>query len=756
MIKKYLLLAVTMIFLRSLGLSQCINAAAFGMATVNGCASGTISTCNYASEYGEITFNSVGTYTFNSSVGTDFLTLTTAANAVIASGAAPLVATIPSTGGYRLHVNTDASCGTQSNCRITTYSCGSGTSGGCINTSPYGSATISSCAAGTITTCNWALEYSELTFNTTGSFIFYSSVPTDYLTFTDVSNNVIAYGVQPLTATIPATGLYRLHINSDAFCGTDQTCRTTSYDCSMPCSGTPAAGTALASYTTLCSATTVNFTLPGSTSATGITYQWQSSPNGSTWTNMAGALAINYSQVVNATGYFRCVVACGSFTAASTPALVTLGGTPVGGTTMASGPAPCGGGTITYSLSGATAAYGLSYQWQSSPNGSTWTNIAGKTASSTTEFVPASTYFRCLLMCGSSATAASSPVLTTVASGAVSYANVPYVQTFDNTWQNGCDIRELPDNLYWKSKPSTGNESWRRQNDGISASWTNASTGVVVPASGSGCANFHSFGSNNNDKGSMDLYVNMNQNGKYALSFYYLNVSGSDNLDVMLSTDAGSSFSIKGAYTTQTSWTKKIIYFNAPNSPTCVIRLRGTSDNGNDDLGIDSLSLKLICLNPAVTAASSASTICSGASLTLTATGATSYTWSPTGLHTPSIVVSPTVNTHYVVTGSNDGLCFPTAAVSVSVNICNGIEELYGSQISVFPNPTTGVVTVSLPTEVTLAYFEITDAVGKLILREELTQQNNKINIDRLANGIYLYKILQKTNAISVGKIIKQ
>ncbi|MBC7695884.1 MAG: T9SS type A sorting domain-containing protein [Burkholderiales bacterium] len=756
MVKKYFLLIVTLIILRSLGLSQCINVTAFGMATVNGCTSGTISTCNYASEYGEIIFNSVGTYTFNSSVGTDFLTLTTAANAIIASGPAPLLVTIPSTGGYRLHVNTDASCGTQSTCRITTYSCASTTSVGCINSSPFGSATISSCASGTITTCNWAIEYSELTFSTAGSFTFYSSVPTDYFTFTDVSNNVIAYGVQPLTATIPTTGLYRLHLNSDALCGTDQTCRTTSYGCSMPCSGTPTAGTALASYTNLCSATAVNFSLPGSTSATGITYQWQSSPNGSTWTNITGALTINYSQVVNATGYFRCIVACGSFTSASSPAMVTMGGTTVGGTAVASGLAPCGGGTITYSLSGATVAFGLSYQWQSSPNGSVWTNIVGKTASATTEFVPTSTYFRCILMCGFSATVASLPVLTTVSSGAVSYANVPYVQTFDNTWQNGCDIRELPDNLYWKSKPATGNESWRRQNDGIAASWTNASIGVVVPASGIGCANFHSFGANNNDKGAMDFYVNMNQNGKYVLSFYYLNVSGSDNLDVMLSTDAGSSFSIKGAYTTQTIWTKKVIYFNAPNSPTCVIRLRGTSDNGNDDIGVDSLSLKLVCLNPAITAASSASTICSGASLTLTATGATSYTWMPTSLHNSSIVVTPTVNTHYVVTGSNDGLCFPSAGVSVSVTICNGIEELYGSQISVFPNPANGLITVLLPKEVTTAYFEITDPVGKLISKEELTQKHNMIDITELANGIYLYKILQKATTISVGKIIKQ
>jgi hypothetical protein len=228
----------------------------------------------------------------------------------------------------------------------------------------------------------------------------------------------------------------------------------------------------------------------------------------------------------------------------------------------------------------------------------------------------------------------------------VSYATTPYYQTFDNTWQNGCDVRDVPDNLYWKNTPTTGNNSWRRQDDGGSASWTGGST--IVPYSGVGCADFHSTLAANNTNGALDFYVNMNQNGKYALSFYYLNVTGNDHLDVLLSTDAGISFSVKGVYTTQASWTKKTIYFNSPNSATCILRLRGTADNGNDDIGIDSLSLKLICLNPTVAVAASTTTLCAGQSLTLTASGATNYTWTPTGLQTPSIVVTPTINMAYV------------------------------------------------------------------------------------------------------------
>ncbi len=64
------------------------------------------------------------------------------------------------------------------------------------------------------------------------------------------------------------------------------------------------------------------------------------------------------------------------------------------------------------------------------------------------------------------------------------------------------------------------------------------------------------------------------------------------------------------------------------------------------------------------------STICSGSSTTLTATGGTTYTWTPaTGLSTTSgsvVVASPTVNTTYTVV-SGAGTCTSSAVAIVSV-----------------------------------------------------------------------------------------
>lgn len=72
--------------------------------------------------------------------------------------------------------------------------------------------------------------------------------------------------------------------------------------------------------------------------------------------------------------------------------------------------------------------------------------------------------------------------------------------------------------------------------------------------------------------------------------------------------------------------------------------------------------------NPNVNITNGATTsICQGASATLTATGATNYTWS-TGGSGASINVSPTTNTQYTVTGIDANGCSNNDVITVQVN----------------------------------------------------------------------------------------
>jgi PKD repeat protein len=75
---------------------------------------------------------------------------------------------------------------------------------------------------------------------------------------------------------------------------------------------------------------------------------------------------------------------------------------------------------------------------------------------------------------------------------------------------------------------------------------------------------------------------------------------------------------------------------------------------GCSNYRIDSVT---ITVNPTPTPTITATndTICNGSSVTLTGSGATSYLWTPGGLTTPSILVSPTTTTTYNLAGTTTG-----------------------------------------------------------------------------------------------------
>jgi len=90
-------------------------------------------------------------------------------------------------------------------------------------------------------------------------------------------------------------------------------------------------------------------------------------------------------------------------------------GTPVAGTTASSVNPVCSGSPFILSASGALVASGLSYQWQSSPDGITYSNIAGATNTTYTATQTASTYYQVVITCTNSAlTATSAPLNVTM------------------------------------------------------------------------------------------------------------------------------------------------------------------------------------------------------------------------------------------------------------------------------------------------------------------------------------------------------
>lgn len=162
--------------------------------------------------------------------------------------------------------------------------------------------------------------------------------------------------------------------------------------------------------------------------------------------------------------------------------------------------------------------------------------------------------------------------------------------------------------------------------------------------------------------------------------------------------------------------------------------------------------------NPTVSVSSSTATICSGSSATLTATGnGTGYLWS-TFATTPVIVVSPTTTTTYSV-GTANGSCIGTASLSLSVISCTatGIDELSGASISVYPNPNTGILNISVSSELGAnATVQIYDALGKLVIAQNLNAEHTIVNTAALSNGVYIFKVLKGEQPVKIGRMIKQ
>ena len=207
---------------------------------------------------------------------------------------------------------------------------------------------------------------------------------------------------------------------------------------SSVCSGTPSAGSARSSVSVASTSTAIALTDSGYSVAGGITFQWQSSPTGtSTWTNITGATNSTYSFTgISASTDYRCRVLCTYSSISTFSSLVTIvysatcAGTPSGGTASHTSSTGCGAaGTTTLTVSGHTTVAGIALQWQSSPSGSSsWTNISGATNATTAVANPmTTTRYRCVVTCSSSAASANSTtdsITVDKISGHVGYVSV--------------------------------------------------------------------------------------------------------------------------------------------------------------------------------------------------------------------------------------------------------------------------------------------------------------------------------------------
>ena len=79
--------------------------------------------------------------------------------------------------------------------------------------------------------------------------------------------------------------------------------------------------------------------------------------------------------------------------------------------------------------------------------------------------------------------------------------------------------------------------------------------------------------------------------------------------------------------------------------------------------------------------------------------------------------------------------------------------NLATAAFSIYPNPATDVLTIELKTS-TISSLDVYDFSGKYLFNQVLSDKVNTVNIEKLATGIYFFKV-NSSEVSSINKIIK-
>jgi hypothetical protein len=155
-------------------------------------------------------------------------------------------------------------------------------------------------------------------------------------------------------------------------------------------------------------------------------------------------------------------------------------------------------------------------------------------------------------------------------------------------------------------------------------------------------------------------------------------------------------------------------------------------------------------------------TFCLGDSVALTAhTGESSgygYQWNLAGAPltgATGAIYSAKVAGTYTVTIDSAGVTSTSQSIVVTdTNCATGISYLTATHLSVYPNPATTQLNITSNTSLAGFNLEMFDLLGRVVRSEVLEASANAINISKLAEGTYIYRVTDKENqVVSQNKI---
>lgn len=446
-----------------------------------------------------------------------------------------------------------------------------------------------------------------------------------------------------------------------------------SYANSNACVGTPAPGNTLASTLTVCSGNSVNLSLQNPPSSSGISYQWKSSTDGTTYTNITGATNATLSITPTQATFYRCEVTCvtGPTTATSTAVQITFANS-ITATTPAT---RCGVGTVVL---GATPSTGATIKWYDAVTGGA--ALASGNSFTTPIISTSTTYYAASeTVTSGTITAGTGTALT----GATSQNSV-----FCNYWYQGWrqfvftaaelqalglsagNITSLQFNIAALPSPATINNFAIRMGATTNSTLTAyQTTGLAVAFGPSNYTptvgvNTITLATPYNWDGTSNIIIDIREDGQY----------GSSNATTFVTTT--STNTVLHSF----SGTNNAAYYTSSPTPTASNTRPNVVFSGQVACqSLRSAVTATVTAPPVLTISAATATICntnSTAPVTVTSstTNFNTYVWSPatgvTGNVTTGWIFNPTVSTVYTLTATQTGgsLCANVATFSVTVN----------------------------------------------------------------------------------------
>ncbi|HET6993131.1 MAG TPA: hypothetical protein VFJ43_17485, partial [Bacteroidia bacterium] len=396
----------------------------------------------------------------------------------------------------------------------------------------------------------------------------------------------------------------------------------------------PAAGTASVSPPTVCQGGCVTLTLTGSNGS----IQWQSSPNGITWTNIAGATTSPYTYCpVNSAMYFHAVVSGAPGCGSATSNIVSVGITPVPTLTITpAAPSICSGASVTLTVSGSSG-----YSW-SGPGGYSAVGPSVTISPTATGTYTVSTSGLC---------PATQTVTVTVNPLPVIVFSPPAPSICSGTSVT-IDAGSNLNTYNWVS--NTGLTFLSPSHDSVSAAPLTTTTYNVTSTSPAGCSS------------SSNITVTINPIPALVLSANPITIC--PNMTDTVTISGANTYTwnpMAGATLLQANGSQ--VEFNPTVSTTYTVT--GTSAAGC----VDSTTLVVTVSNNIVVDAGLPDSICPGTPTVLTGSGGNTYAWTSNNSstivngNTANPTVSPTVTTTFTVNVTNSVGCTGSDSVTIFV-----------------------------------------------------------------------------------------